>query len=213
MKSAFQAIYQTRSWQSPARSGTGSLPEYNGKYHKILLSLISKYEIGSVVDIGCGDWSLYSGAFDWSAAGIKYAGIDVVPELVDYLNATHASPDIAFCCADACAEGAPSADLYIIKDVLQHLPNAQIAQLMQFLERCRVALITNDICSYPARMPWQRYLPRARALNQDIPVGGWRCLNLRKYPFNLKAKLAGRYVVEWDGTCFMKDVLVWKRTS
>ena len=77
----------------------------------------------------------------------------------------------------------PSADLVICKDVLQHLPLADVAALLRyFRQRCRFALVTNDI--YPAV-----------ATNEDIAPGGWRALRLDQPPFNEVALVVLQYEV------------------
>ncbi len=67
----------------------------------------------------------------------------------------------------------------IVKDVLQHHPNAMISEFLdRAVPRYRYALITNDV------EPSQ---PLEHRVNLDIPLGEWRPLDLRGAPFHARA--------------------------
>jgi SAM-dependent methyltransferase len=208
--SEFERIYRTSQWQSRSRSGPGSLPELNVSYLQLLPTILVEHNIKSVVDIGCGDWTLYQSAFDWYSSGVNYVGIDVVPELVDQLNKLHRRDNVEFRCGDVFGADLPEADLYILKDVLQHWPNDRIARFLPQLKRCRFALITNDVEMRPPREPLIRKLIRRRPFkNVDTSIGGYRPLRLREAPFNLPARLLLNYSMDWDGTLYAKETLLY----
>jgi len=208
-KSQFERIYRTSEWGSRSRSGPGSLPELNFSYLGVLGSILDKFKIKSVVDIGCGDWTLYQSAFDWYSMDVSYIGIDVVPELVDRLNKLHGRDSVEFRCVDVFGPDLPEADLYILKDVLQHWSNDQIERFLPQLRRCRFALITNDVerCSGRRRLfrKISRFLPFKHV---DTSIGGYRPLRLQEPPFNLTARLIHKYSVDWGGTLFVKETLL-----
>jgi hypothetical protein len=66
----------------------------------------------------------------------------------------------------------PDADLLLCKDVLQHLPIADIhAFLDQVVPRFPMALIINDAANDPEE------------LNVEIQAGSWRPVDIRELPF------------------------------
>lgn len=137
---AFTDIYDRNAWHHG--SGTGSLPETTGPYRAMLAAFLRDNAIASVVDFGCGDWQV-SGLIDWT--GIDYLGLDVVPAVLAANRARFAAPGIRFA-AIGTLDDLPPADLLVCKDVLQHLPLAEIeACLAVFATRYRFALITNDV--------------------------------------------------------------------
>ena len=215
---AFTSIYRDRSWGGTSRSGPGSDPRRLRPYLKLVTAFIRDNNVRSVVDIGCGDWA-FARRIDWS--GVDYTGIDVVPELVDRLNETFGQDEIRFLCADLVSSPLPSADLCIIKDVLQHLPNESVQRFLASLPKCfKHAIITNDM-SREKRGGWWKLLQRFEIMtaNRDTFTGGYRPLRLTDDPFRLPAvrlaliPIRIKYLLHgpW-GTIFdTKEVLLWNR--
>ena len=128
----FDEIYKHNGWGFG--SGHGSLPSVTKGYRKLLEDFIRENNIKSVVDYGCGDWQ-FSRLVDWGDA--SYTGVDVVPSVVEENTAKYGSDKITF---KAIKPGAkpPKADLLIVKDVLQHLPNATVEKFIkEVLEKIR----------------------------------------------------------------------------
>ena len=209
VKEVFSEIYRTHSWQGTSRSGPGSDPAKTTRYRELVKHVLQAHPISSVVDVGCGDWSS-SRLINWS--NVDYTGVDLVPELVDHLNAEFGSDQRRFMVANLIQDELPSADLCIIKDVLQHLSNAAVQSfIIQQLPRFRYALITNDARVFRLLQllrPWR--IPKA---NVDIPNGGARSLRLTFPPFNLKAKRLDWYRVFHGQIVFEKEVLFWDRAN
>ena len=182
----FARIYNEHAWGGKSQSGPGSDPQLLRQYLSLLTDLIKDRRIRSVVDIGCGDWSLAK-TIDWS--GISYTGIDIVPQLIDRLNQEHGSDNIRFVCADLASDRLPDADLCVSKDVLQHLSNASVHRFLSELDsHFTFAVITNDFI-HNQRAGWRRLWKRTSMLaNADISDGGYRPLSLTEAPFNLRAR-------------------------
>lgn len=210
VQETFSKIYQTHSWEGKSRSGPGSDPGNAVDYLNILQNLLSKpdYVIQSVVDVGCGDWSLAKN-INW--LNINYTGIDIVPELIDQLNCNYASETIKFIHADLIKDNLPPADLLIIKDVLQHLSNESVKIFLSQLPRYRIALITNDSRK---RQPWYWSFgllgTEIQKPNSDTYDGGSRPLKLIKKPFNLNARRLATYNVTVGSAIYIKEVLFWE---
>ena len=172
MESAFTSIYDKQVWGNG--SGGGSDPEIAKPYATLLQNFLRDNQIKSVVDIGCGDWQ-FSKRIDWS--GIDYTGVDVVRSVVDRNNETFGKPGIRFMQGDITAIDLPRADLVIIKDVMQHWPNAAVFKVLPKLKTYKFALVTNDFAS----------------LNKDCREGDTRPLDLQAEPFSVQAELLLTY--------------------
>ncbi|MGE0666692.1 MAG: trans-aconitate 2-methyltransferase [Sphingomonadales bacterium] len=126
----FDEVYRARRWggsrqAAPFFSGHGSDPGIASRYAEMVRRFIADHGIRSVADLGCGDYRV--GALIAPAVE-RYTGIDVVPRLVDWLSETHGRPGVVdFRCADLSRDPLPEADLYLVRQVLQHLSNARIA--------------------------------------------------------------------------------------
>ncbi len=133
MSERFSGIYDANEWGYG--SGVGSLPLNNVEYIRFLKQFIEKNNIGSVVDFGCGDWQ-FSRFIDW--AGASYIGFDIVKSIIERDRALFERGKTSFCVFKRGMD-LPSADLFICKDVFQHLPNSLIWQyLALFKARARI---------------------------------------------------------------------------
>lgn len=209
IRETFRQIYLTHAWGDSPRSGPGSDPKSSTIYQNILQEILNDAarKIRSVVDIGCGDWTLTS-QIDWGE--IRYVGIDVVPELIDELNAKYASKTVQFRCADLINDKLPEADLVVVKDVLQHLSNRSVQVFLHKLPNYRFALITNDINrKIPLRRPFG-WIKVAQRPNVDIPDGSSRPLRLCAKPFRLSAVELAQYHLQYGIATYTKQVLLWE---
>lgn len=159
----FAGIYQDGGWYEG--SGPGSTAEATYPWREFLAGYLKAHQIRSVLDVGCGDWQT-AALIDWT--GIFYHGIDIVPAVIDANIEKHSGVGVLFECADITACELPDADLIIVKDVLQHWPDALIHEFGRRLGGRR-ALIVND------------WLPGL--VHADTRLGGYRPLDLARPPF------------------------------
>lgn len=167
----FAEIYAKNEWLYG--SGEGSLATHTKGYRRFLQSFLEQKHISSVADMGCGDWQ-FSQLINWS--GIRYQGYDVVPSVISSNQEKFSKDNISFTLYSGNPAELPTADLLIAKDVLQHLPNQTILDFLPILSKYKYALLTNCIN------------PKGETNNIDIEAGGFRYLDLRLTPFNLKAR-------------------------
>ena len=175
LETVFSSIYEQGSWQiseeGRGASGPGSTLEATVHYRRFLESLIHDEQVRSVVDAGCGDWG-FSQSIDWGEA--TYQGFDIAGPIVDRTRARHGSTNVRFHQRDV-TEALPAADLLIVKDVLQHLPNSYIRKFIRNNlrhDRYRVAVVVTD-------------RTHDHRNNRDVRIGRFRGLNLAASPFNL----------------------------
>jgi SAM-dependent methyltransferase len=163
----FETIYQRNVWGGG--SGAGSNPQIVRPYMMFLQAFLQNNNIRSVVDIGCGDWQ-FSQFINWGPA--TYLGIDIVSSVIEQNKQRFPRPNVSFLCTNPLEESfqAPSGDLLLLKDVLQHLSNANAAKLLALTKRFKFSLITNA------------YAP----VNDDCENGDTRPLDIRTGPFNVR---------------------------
>lgn len=174
MSNRFEEIYDNNDWGHG--SGEGSLDIQTVGYREFIQDFLANKKITSVVDMGCGDWQ-FSQLINWSEG--TYQGFDVVPSVISANNEKFAQGNVSFELYSGKPADLPAADLLIVKDVLQHLPNQTVIEFLPHLSKYKYALITN--CTNPQQDD---------AVNDDILIGDCRPLDLRLPPFNLSAELA-----------------------
>ena len=160
----FDEIYQKSIWGF--QSGPGSNPEAAKPWIDFVNNFLESNSINSILDIGCGDWRLGE---HYNLEGKSYTGIDVSAEALKIAR-SRSKKNTMFLQNDAVIMDWQPVDLVLIKDVLQHLPNSSIRDVMaNIFLNAKYAIICND------------YWPD----NRDIELGGYRGLNLKESPFNL----------------------------
>lgn len=171
MRERFEQIYAKNEWQYG--SGEGSLIRYVQSYIEFLQEFLKQYSIRSVLDFGCGDWQ-FSQFIDWT--GVDYLGLDLVNNVIQSNQKLYGSDNISFGLVDSLDSPLPSADLIIIKDVMQHWSNESIRYFLPQLVNYQYCLIVN--CIEPFGM----------SDNRDIADGEFRYLDLRVWPFYLNTR-------------------------
>lgn len=175
--SVFAKIYENEEWGG---SGPGSHPYYTSGYRVFLERFIYLNQIRSMIDLGCGDWQ-FSKFLNLDF--VQYAGFDVVPGLIERNRRLYGSPQKKFSLLPSDLTTLPNADLLVMKDVLQHLPNKMIYDYVRLVfPRYKFCLITNS------------YEKGENPRNLDIEMGSFRCIDLTADPFNVP----GSYVYEYS---------------
>ena len=152
-------------------NGSGSTPANVAPLVAALPALIAKYDVRSVIDLGCGD-------VDWIAPvmrelSVRYIGVDVVPDPIAANKLKH--PDLEFHHIDGPADVLPEVDLVICRDVLAHLPGSLVLEVIAQARRAAPLLLATSFTK--------------NAMNIDCAAGAYRPLNLQERPVNLPPPL------------------------
>lgn len=139
MKKFFETIYEKQIWGNG--SGGGSAVEYNTCYIHLLRTFLIKNKIKKVVDLGCGDWQCTE--MIYKHLNIDYLGLDCVDSVIQ--ANIKKFPKYKFKCLDFLNENIPDAEVYILKDVLQHWSTKQIVEFLTKLTQkpFKFIIITN----------------------------------------------------------------------
>ena len=144
-KAAFAEVYATKAWGDDGGdffSGPGTIEAaVTTPYLDFLRAEFTAMgRKPRVLDLGCGDFKVGVQLVD-SVASIT--GIDVVPELVDRNTRIFGSAKTTFLCADISLDPLPDADVVLVREVMQHMSNAQVGRLLTRLSAYPVAYVTN----------------------------------------------------------------------
>ena len=132
-KTIFSCIYEYAVWgdnpitQYKGGSGGGSDLSYNlTTYIPFLKSFLKNHEIQSVADLGCGDF--LCGPYIYDDSNIEYNGYDTYDKMVEYNKQNNNMTNCSFHHIDIFNEWTKikSADICILKDVLQHWRTSDI---------------------------------------------------------------------------------------
>ncbi len=172
MEHVFTDLYARQEW-GPG-SGPGSAPAYCEAIVNFLGEYIDDNGLGSIVDMGCGDLAWMPTLLQ--VAPVDYVGIDCVADLIDahrakYPQRTFLHMDLA----SAPLTRVPDADLFLMKDVLQHWPSATIeAWLRRFFRAKPDAHLLVVNCNYQQGL-------------RELEPGGFVPLSGAQYPLSLFA--------------------------
>jgi hypothetical protein len=151
----FTEIYKKSLWgKSPDGkqycSGSGTTDPNVRKYIDTLQVFIRDAGIKSLFEIGCGDFTIMESVLDQST--VQYTGSDIVKDVINYLTATYGNKRRTFMHMDAIdSQNYPDADLCIIRQVLQHLSNAQIAEIIRKTKKYKYVIVTEHVPLNPVR--------------------------------------------------------------
>lgn len=170
----FADIHRKNSWGgSESISGPGSDRDQTREIVRALPQTLSKYEVGSMLDLPCGD-------FNWmrqvDLSGVTYLGADILDDLIVDNTRRFESETIHFQRLDLLKDDLPSVDLILCRDCLIHLSYDDIYRALR------------NICQSESRFLLTTTFP-ARARNHDIATGQGRNINLEIAPFNLPRPL------------------------
>ncbi len=137
----FQDAYKRNLWgrddKSEFFSGVGSRGEaleiYVGRMAELLRSHAA--ELGrplTVVDLGCGDFEVGRALVE-RLPDITYIGCDIVEELVTRNARLYGDDRVSFRKLDIVADPLPAGDVCLVRQVLQHLSNAEIMRVLRRL--------------------------------------------------------------------------------
>ena len=186
VREVFSTIYESQAWGScegrPFCSGDGSIREDAvGPYCEVVRTFMEEKSIKRLVDLGCGDFGVGSRLI---GPAIHYTGVDVVPALVQYNQEQFGTPSVEFRCLNMIEDDLPAGDLCLVRQVMQHLSNAQIQKTLASLSRYRYAIVTEHVYAGPGM---RRNLDKPHGPGIRFPKRSG--VFLESPPFNCSAKV------------------------
>ncbi len=183
-KATMQQVYQEKLWGDNGTdfySGEGSHhPDLVVPYVEVVSNFLQSFKKPiKVCDLGCGDFNIGKQLL----AYVKhYVAVDIVPELIDFNENTYDSPHLEFHSLDIAKDELPQGDCAILRQVLQHLSNAEVGKVVEKLYRYRYIILTEHL-------PEGEFEPNKDIVSgQGIRLKKQSGLDLLQPPFSMKVK-------------------------
>lgn len=184
-RAVFSRIYEKRIWTGDEELSSGAGSRFSELVDPYIDAIMRWAEANNgqkltALDLGCGDFHVGKRVFPYFG---KYIAADIVPILIENHRKNHVAPNLEFHCIDGIDEDLPQADVVFIRQVLQHLSNAQILKILPKLGQFKHVIISEHVPS----------AARLKVKNLDkVHGGGIRLaqgsgIYLQDPPFNLKS--------------------------
>jgi hypothetical protein len=158
--------------------------EDNVKYMAMVNELLHDpaLNIRSVVEVGSGDWTVtqldLSGLDSYHGYDLSATAVSRAEQLRDAKHGSEAVIKVRFT-VSSFDQRFESADLIIVKDVLQHLPLKDVQNITDQLPSFRFALFTNDV-AFDVPNDDIDFLTK-----NSMHPGGFRSLDVTKAPYHI----------------------------
>lgn len=183
-KDVMEQVYEMNLWggnKSDFYSGAGShYPEIVKPYIAILTSFLTSFKNPLVVcDLGCGDFNVGKELVKHTK---KYVGVDIVTDLIAHNKEKFKEENLEFHCLDIAVDDLPSGDCALLRQVLQHLSNAEVQSIVSKLADFKYVILTEHL-------PEGDFEPNKELISgQGTRLKKQSGLNLLAPPFNFKVK-------------------------
>ncbi|NQY29953.1 MAG: class I SAM-dependent methyltransferase [Flavobacteriaceae bacterium] len=185
-KDAMEQVYEMKLWggaEFDFYSGNGSHDaEVVKPYIAVVKSFLKSFKEELIVcDLGCGDFNVGAALVKYTK---KYVAVDIVGNLIEYNKGNYTEENLEFHCLDIAVDDLPSGDCALIRQVLQHLSNAEVQQVLHKLTAFKYVILTEHL-------PNGDFVPNKDIISgQGIRIKKQSGLNLLAPPFNFQVKEA-----------------------
>ncbi|MEP0265219.1 class I SAM-dependent methyltransferase [Dokdonia sp.] len=183
-KEAMEQVYEMNLWgnnTSDFYSGVGShLPEIVQPYVEAVTSFLTSFTTPlTVCDLGCGDFNVGKELVKHTK---KYVAVDIVADLIAHNTVLFKEEHVEFQCLDLAIDELPFGDCALVRQVLQHVSNAEVQDILSKLSDYKYVIITEHI-------PEGDFIPNKDIISgQGIRLKKQSGINVLAPPFNFKVK-------------------------
>ncbi|WP_189359556.1 class I SAM-dependent methyltransferase [Algibacter mikhailovii] len=177
-------IYDLHLWggrDTDFYSGAGSHQlDIIEPYIKVVTDFLASFNPPLIVcDLGCGDFNIGKQLLPFTK---KYIAVDIVEPLIKRNRATFTADNLEFQCFDIAKDTLPNCDCIILRQVIQHLSNNEILQIVKKLRNYKYVILTEHL-------PIGDFTPNKNIISgQGIRIKQQSGVDLLQPPFNLKVK-------------------------
>lgn len=181
-KDAMRQIYELHLWggkEFDFYSGFGSHNEkITQPYVDAVIDFFKSHHYQlTVCDLGCGDFNIGKQLLKFTK---HYIAIDIVDNLIERNKTLFKDDNLEFHCLDIVKAKLPKADVVILRQVLQHLSNTEIQNIVKKLSRYKYLILTEHLPNGTFEANKEIISGQGIRLKKNSGV------NLLKAPFNLK---------------------------
>jgi len=183
-KDVMVQIYEQKLWgghEFDFYSGNGSYhPKITTPYIDAVASFLNSFKTPLIVcDLGCGDFNIGKELVKYTK---KYIAVDIVESLVNRNKEKFKEDNLEFYCLDIAVDTIPPANCILIRQVLQHLSNAEVHKVLEKIAAYKYVILTEHI-------PEGDFMPNKDIISgQGIRLKKNSGLNILAPPFNFKVK-------------------------
>ena len=183
-KAAMEQVYERKLWggnNSNFYSGLGSHQlDIVKPYIAAVISFLKSFKTPiTLCDLGCGDFNVGNQLVKYAK---KYIAIDIVAPLIAFNKEKFKESNLEFHCLDIAVADLPLGDCAIVRQVLQHLSNAEVQAIVNKLVNFKYLILTEHL-------PKGDFIPNKDILSgQGIRLKKKSGINLLAPPFHLKVK-------------------------
>ncbi|MDP4965852.1 MAG: class I SAM-dependent methyltransferase [Salibacteraceae bacterium] len=181
-KDAMEQVYSKKLWggeEADFFSGEGSHnPEIVEPYITAVSAFLASFSQPlSVCDLGCGDFNVGKELVKFTS---NYQAVDIVPSLIERNKQKFQSEQLTFHCLDISVDDLPKADCALVRQVLQHLSNAEVERVVRKLSDFKYVILTEHL-------PMGDFEPNKDIISgQGIRLKKQSGIDLLAPPFSLK---------------------------
>ena len=185
-KDVMEQIYEMKLWggaEFDFYSGNGSHDrELVNPYIAVVTSFLKSFkEVLIVCDLGCGDFNVGKALVQYAR---QYVGVDIVGSLIEHHKSNFKEDNLEFYCLDIAVDDLPYGDCALVRQVLQHLSNAEVQQVLHKLTDFKYVILTEHVLEGD-------FVPNRDIISgQGIRLKKQSGLNLLAPPFNFQVEAA-----------------------
>jgi len=183
-RDAMEQVYENKLWgtnKSDFYSGAGShQPEIIKPYIAVLKTFLTSFKSKiTVCDLGCGDFNVGKELVKFTK---KCIAVDIVEDLIAHNKEKFIEENVSFHCLDIAKNDLPFADCALVRQVLQHVSNAEIESIVKKLQNFKYVIVTEHL-------PVGDFIPNKDIISgQGIRLKRQSGVHLIAPPFNFKVK-------------------------
>jgi hypothetical protein len=183
-KEAMEQVYEMKLWggfEFDFYSGVGSHHfAMVDPYIDVLKSFLTSFESPLVVcDLGCGDFNVGKELVKHTKS---YIAVDIVRDLIARNKEKFYEENLEFHCLDIAVDDLPSGDCALLRQVLQHLSNIEVQNILGKLIDFKYIVLTEHL-------PKGVFIPNKEIISgQGIRLKKQSGLNILAPPFNFRVK-------------------------
>ncbi|WP_430412426.1 class I SAM-dependent methyltransferase [Kordia sp.] len=189
-KAAMEQVYALKLWgnnKTDFYSGEGSHhPKIVNPYVDTIITFLTSFKEPLVVcDLGCGDFNVGKEFVKYTH---KYIAVDIVSDLIARNKTKFTADNLEFYCLDIAIDDLPQGDCALVRQVLQHLSNTEIQNIIKKLANFKYLILTEHL-------PEGDFIPNKDIISgQGIRRKKQSGVDILASPFNFKVQEVKRLI-------------------
>lgn len=183
-KNAMEQVYEMHLWGKNSTKFYSGIGSHDSKiidpYIEIVSSFLNSFKNPLIVcDLGCGDFNVEKKLVQFTQ---KYIAVDIASNLINFNKNKFKNEKLEFHCLDIAVDDLPFGNCALIRQVLQHLSNVEVQNILHKLKTYKYVILTEHI-------PNGEFIPNKEIISgQGTRLKSQSGINVFTAPFNFKVK-------------------------